>query len=167
MGSAADLNYGADLALLARRCGAAVAQTGNLLVFGAEKDYSSLSTEAALGAREVGGLTLGVTYGKTRDIFVPESASFVVPCGAERGGGREFTLVMSCDGVIALGGGSGTLTEMAMAYQANRPIVVLEGSGGWSDLLAETFIDRRERVLIRKAATPEACVELLLNLLNA
>lgn len=166
MGSAADLQYGANLAGQARLCGAAIADSGNTLVFGAEKDYSSLSTEAALGAREAGGITLGVTYGKTRDIFVPESASLVVPCGAERGGGREFTLVMSSDGIIALGGGSGTLTEIAMAYQANRPIVVLEGSGGWSDLLADSFLDRRERVLIRKAATPAACVELLLTLLN-
>jgi len=43
-------------------------------------------------------------------------------------------LVLSCNALICIWG-SGTLNEIAIAYQANIPIVDLEGSGGWGDKL--------------------------------
>mgnify|MGYP001607054204 CR=1 FL=1 len=68
MGSAADLNYSQDLERLAEEIGAEVAKMGNILVFGAEKDYDSLSTAACRGAQRFNGLTIGVTYGKGKGI---------------------------------------------------------------------------------------------------
>lgn len=165
MGSAADLKYSTKLQDAAQSMGKYIAQNGDYLIFGAEKDYSSLSTEAAIGARKIGGTTIGITYGKDSSIFLPESASIVIPTGLERGGGREFTLVLSCDGIIAIGGGSGTLTEIAIAYQANRPIVVLDKSGGWSEILKDSFLDERKRICIQTAQTPKECVDLLREIL--
>lgn len=165
MGSAADLKYGAELEKLADRIGAAVAKSGATLLFGAERDYDSLSTAAARGAKKAGGLTVGVTYGKGFDGKLEPMADVMIVSGLERGGGRELALVLSCNGIIAIGGGSGTLTEIAIAYQANVPVVVLEGTGGWSEKLANQYLDDRQRFKIESAATPEEAVEKLLRLI--
>ena len=164
MGSAADLNYAKNLEMLAEDVGYYVAKSGAVLMFGAEKDYDSLSTAACRGAKKAGGFTVGVTYGKGLDIFEKENVDVVIASGMERGGGRELALVLSCDVIIALNGGSGTLTEMVIAYQANIPIVTIKGTGGWSEKLAGEYIDARKRVKIESADTPEKAVELAVSL---
>lgn len=161
MGSAADLNYGDEISKLAERVGELLAERGAIVVYGAEKDYDSLSTAAARGAKRKGGITVGVTYGKGMDIWDKEgNTDVIVVTGIERGGGREFVLVNSCDAIIAISGGSGTLTEMAIAYQSDIPMIALTGVGGWSDKLAGQFIDARERRRVLAAVTPEEAVEI-------
>jgi len=163
MGSAADLDYGNEVSMLAERVGELLAEHGATVVYGAEKDYDSLSTAAARGAKRKGGLTIGVTYGKGMDIWDKEgNTDVIIVTGLERGGGREFVLVNSCDAIIAISGGSGTLTEIAIAYQSNIPMVALTGVGGWSDKLAGQFVDARERRRVLAASTPEEAVELAL-----
>jgi len=139
MGSAADLKYSKKIELAAERLGELIAQKGGILFFGAEKDSDSLSTAACRGAKKANGLTVGVTYGKGKDIWEKNYADVIIPCGLERGGGRELVLVLACDAIIAISGGSGTLTELAIAYQANIPMIALTGYGGWSDKLAGTY----------------------------
>lgn len=165
MGSAADMNVQQDFEQLAEDVGYWVAKNNATLVFGAEKDYDSLSTAACRGAKKAGGLTVGVTYGKGTEIY-EKNVDVVIATGLERGGGREMALVLSCDAIIAINGGSGTLTEIAVAYQANIPIVVLEGSGGWADKLAGSFLDSRERVQIQAAKDPEQAVRMALQLIS-
>jgi hypothetical protein len=103
-----------------------------------------------------------VTYGKHKNIWEKDMADFIVASGLERGGGRETTLVLSCDAVIAVSGGSGTLTELAIAYQADIPMVAMTGTGGWSEKLANTFIDGRKRRLTFGAKTPEEAIKIAL-----
>ncbi len=167
MGSAADLNYGKEVEQKAKEMGTFIAQNNALLVFGAEQDSDSLSTVAARAARLFGGTTLGVTYNTSKDIFDPTSASILIACGLARGGGREFVLIGSCDVIIAIGGGSGTLTEIAQAYQLNIPVVVLANTGGWSEKLANTYLDARERFKIISANSPEQAVQLAIELARA
>lgn len=166
MGSAADLNYSPELERLAGEIGEAVARAGATLLFGAERDYDSLSTAAARGAKTAGGLTVGVTYGKGFDGNLEPMADVIIVSGLERGGGRELALVLSCNGIITISGGSGTLTEIAIAYQANVPIVALSGTGGWSEKLADQFLDQRERLKVETAATPKEAVDKLLSLIT-
>lgn len=165
MGSAADLKYTKNVELLAEETGYWVAQKGAVLIFGAEKDYDSLSTAACRGAKKINGLTVGVTYGKGLEVF-EKNVDVIVASGLERGGGREFTLVLSCDGLIVIGGGSGTLTEIAIAYQANIPIVALQGTGGWSERLADSYLDERRRIKIMIAHTPKESVEKIMQLVK-
>lgn len=165
MGSAADLNYSADLERLAEEVGFYVAQSGATLMFGAEKDYDSLSTAACRGAKRAGGLTVGVTYGKGLEVYEKEFADVIIASGLERGGGRELALVLSCDAIITLSGGSGTLTEIAIAYQANIPIVALGSTGGWSEKLAGSYLDKRERIKIALSTSPQDAVRTALKLI--
>jgi len=166
MGSAADLNYSEKLEEIAMKIGEDIAKSGNITVYGAEKDYDSLSTAAARGAKKYNGITVGVTYGKGKDIWDSEgNTDIIISSGLERGGGREFVLVNSCDGIIAVSGGSGTMTEMLIAYQLNIPIVVIEGTGGWADKMAGQFFDDRKR-LKAEAANESDAVEKIIKIIN-
>lgn len=160
MGSAADLAYSKEVEEIAEKLGELIAESGAVLVFGAEKDSDSLSTAACRGAKKKGGLAVGVTYGKHKNVWEKDMADFIVASGLERGGGRETTLVLSCDVVIAVSGGSGTLTELAIAYQGDIPMVAMKNVGGWSEKLADQYIDARERRLTFGANTPEEAVEI-------
>lgn len=160
MGSAADLTYSKKTIESAEKIGELLAQQGATVVFGAEKDVDSLSTAASRGARRVGGLTVGITYGKDKNIY--EKADVIIPTGLERGGGREFSLALACDSIIMIGGGSGTLSEVAAAYQAvtqatpnGIPVIALAGTGGWADKLAGKPLDERNRQIFTRAESPE------------
>lgn len=165
MGSAADLGYTEAVAKLAEEIGREVAKAGCTLVFGAEKDCDSLSTAAGRGARSAGGLTVGITYGK--GLKVHDDADVIIATGLERGGGREFVVAITCDAIIAISGGSGTLNEMAAAYQANIPIVGIVGCGGWSEEMAGRAFDaRRSWLAVKPAKTAKEAVALALGAVN-
>ena len=42
-----------------------------------------------------------------------------------------------------MGGGAGTLSEIALASQINKPILLMKGSGGWADKLTDEYLDQR------------------------
>jgi uncharacterized protein (TIGR00725 family) len=165
MGSAADTKYTKELEKIAEETGKYIAGSGNITVYGAEKDYDSLSTAAARGAKKAGGITVGVTYRKSKKIWDKEGNTDILICtGLERGGGREFVLVNSCDGIIAISGGSGTMNEMLVAYQLNIPIVVIKGTGGWADKMAGKYFDSRKRIKAIPATNPKEAVEKIIKL---
>lgn len=166
MGSAADLNYSNDALNFAKELGKLIAKSGNILVYGAEKQYTSLSTEAAKVATKYGGMTVGVAGGKDKKIFGKFRPTVLINSGLEIGGGREFTLVLSCDVIIAISGGSGTLTEMAIAYQAGIPIIVVDKFGGWANRLSDDYVDDRKRLKCISAKTPEEALEKALEVAN-
>ena len=165
MGFAADLKYSKALEKQTEETGYWVAKRGAVLIFGAEKDYDSLSTAACRGAKKANGLTIGVTYGKGLNVY-EENADVVIATGLERGGGREFVLVNSCDGIIAISGGSGTMNEMLIAYQLNIPIVVIQNTGGWADKIAGQYFDSRKRMKAVVAKSPEDAVQKILRLIK-
>ena len=166
MGSAADLKYTSEVEKIAQKVGELIAKSGNIVVYGAEKDYDSLSTAAARGAKKERGITVGVTYGKGKKIWDKENTDIIIPTGLERGGGREFVLVNICDALITISGGSGTLNEMAVAYQIDIPVVCIVGHGGWSDKLADKYLDDRNRRKFISANTPEQAVNKILDILT-
>lgn len=163
MGSAADLGYEKKIERLAEELGAEIAKAGAILIFGAEKGIDSLSSCACRGAKKAGGLAVGITWGKTKDVY-EKGADVIIPTGLEIGGGREFTLVLACDAIICLSGGSGTLNEIAVAYQANIPVVVIKGTGGWSGKLENQYLDDRNRFKIISAPDPKSAVKTALKL---
>jgi len=155
MGSAADLNYGEEAEEFAKELGRLIAKSNNILVYGAEKEYSSLSTNAAIEASKNGGITVGIKGGKDKKIYGGFRPDVLIPCGLEIGGGREFTLALSCDVIIAISGGSGTLTEMAIAYQAGIPIITVSNFDGWAKKLSGEYIDDRNRIKCIDVRTPK------------
>lgn len=163
IGSCSDLSYSTAAENFAKELGRLIAENKSTLVFGAEKDIDSLPTIAARAAIKASGETLGITYEKGLEIYDSEAASVIVSSGLVRGGGRETTLMLSCDVAIALSGGSGTLNEICVAYQASIPVVAVQGFGGWSDKLAGTYLDDRRRYKFIPASSPGEAVESAVN----
>lgn len=162
LGSSGTLNRSGIIHALSRDTGRQVALRNACLVFGFEGSGGSVSEVAARAAKRAGGMTMAFLWGNT--VTKPAFADITVSTGQERGGGREFAMIRSCDAVIGIGGGSGTLMEFCMAYQLDIPIVVLTPSGGWSRRLAEQPLDSRQRLVLHGAENPLQAVTLAMSL---
>lgn len=167
IGSMADLKYSKKLEQLAESIGDQIARAGYTLVFGAEKDSDSLPTAAARSARRAGGVTIGIAYEKGLKIFDDDSATIVIATGLVRGGGRETVQSLSCNGIIAISGGSGTLNELTVAYQADIPVVTMKNTGGWSSKLAGTFLDNRKRYQYESASSANEALKMLVKMIES
>jgi hypothetical protein len=65
------------------------------------------------------------------------------------GSQRNNLVARVADAAIAVGGGAGTLSEIALAWHEGRPLGSLTESGGWAARLAgERLDDRRERAIV-------------------
>jgi uncharacterized protein (TIGR00725 family) len=79
-------------------------------------------------------------------------------------------VVTNSDAVIAVGGGAGTLSEIAFAWQKGRLIIAMKVEG-WSGEMAGKRIDGRRSMAgpgmdsINEANTPEEAIRLLKELL--
>jgi uncharacterized protein (TIGR00725 family) len=78
---------------------------------------------ACKGARAGGGTTLGILPGLDRAEANPY-VDVAVPTGL--GEARNALVVRAADTLIAVGGGYGTLSEVALALKAGKPVVGLE-----------------------------------------
>lgn len=67
------------------------------------------------------------------------AADIVIPTGLDV---ARNVLVAAADAVVAVGGGAGTLSEVALAWQLRRPVLAWTG-GGWSAELAGKALDHR------------------------
>ena len=134
----------ARTAALARRVGAAVAQSGAVLCSGG---LGGVMEAASRGAAEAGGLVVGILPGFRRQ----EANRWVaVPIVTGMDQARNVVLVRSCDALIAVGGMYGTLSEIALALKLGVPVV---GLGTW-----RLRQPGGRPVPIIRAATPEAAV---------
>ena len=78
---------------------------------------------AARGARSAGGLTIGLLPGED-----PTEANEYIDVAIASGLGhaRNAILARTADGIVALGGGLGTLSEIALALRNGRPTVGIQ-----------------------------------------
>jgi uncharacterized protein (TIGR00725 family) len=104
-------------------------EVGSLLAVGGAVVFTGglggVMAAASRGAREAGGLTVGLLPGDDRGAANPWVA-VVVPTGL--GELRNGLVVRAADAIVAVGGGYGTLSEIALALKAGRPVF---GLGTW------------------------------------
>src|SRR3989338_840211 len=93
---------------------------------------------AAKGAKEAGGISIGISpaasyASHTKSYKLPtDYFDFVIYTGFDYAG-RNLLLTRSADAVIICCGRIGTLNEFTIAFEDNKPVGVLEGSGGTAD----------------------------------
>lgn len=122
--------------------GRAIAINGCTLVTGA---CPGLPQAAACGAKQAGGLVVGISPGLSLDEHVnkygsPTEFHDVLVFTGSGLMGREVVNIRSSDIVVIAGGRSGTLGELAIAYDEGKLIGVLTGTGGISDLVEEILL---------------------------
>lgn len=127
---------------LAERLGKALIDEGYRIQHGG---MSGIMEAVSKGAKQSSnykeGMVIGIIPG-----FNPDEANpyvdIVIPTGLNI---MRNAIVANADAVIAIGGGAGTLSEMAMAWQMKRMIIAYDVEG-WSGKLADKKIDNKTRV---------------------
>ena len=110
------------LAHLARSVGSGLARRGAVVVTGG---LGGVMEAASEGARSAGGLTVGILPGADRrdaNRFV----EIVLPTGL--GEARNVLVALAGEALVAIGGGTGTLSEVALALKGGVRVVALEFS---------------------------------------
>ncbi len=147
------------LEALAERAGRAALDAGfHLACGGLGGVMAAASRGARTSAAHGRGLVLGILPGADKAAANPD-CDLVVATGM--GVARNVILVTTADAVLVLGGGAGTLSEIALAWQLGKPIAALSPSGGWAGELAGRRVDARRADAIHAAETPEEAVRWL------
>ncbi len=145
---------------LAERVGVEIARKGAVLCCGG---LGGIMEAACRGAKREGGQTLGILPTDVKE-HANEFVDIAVPTGL--GYARNFLVAKTGDAVIALDGSAGTLSEIAIAWFSNKPVISLVPSGGWAAKLAGERIDDRRADAIYAAASPEEAVEMVFQAMN-
>jgi len=124
-----------DIKELSKEVGREIARKGCVLVTGAT---TGVPYFAAIGYKEIDGFSVGfspasseASHLKTYKLPV-DPFDLMIYTGADYVG-RDVIMTKSVDGVIIVCGRMGTLHEFTTAFEAKKPIAVLEGSGGTAD----------------------------------
>lgn len=112
----------AETDAIAQEVGRLLAEAGAILVCGG---LEGVMTAACRGADSAGGLSVGLLPG-TRRSEANEFLDIALPTGM--GEMRNALIVRCVDAVIAIGGGWGTLSEIALARKTGVPVF---GIGTW------------------------------------
>jgi uncharacterized protein (TIGR00725 family) len=106
-----------SLADIAFEVGQGIARRGAVLICGG---MTGVMEHAARGAHTAGGMTIGLL--PTAD--VRDANEYIeVAIATGLGHARNAVLGLTADGVIAIGGGLGTLSEIALSLRNGRPAI--------------------------------------------
>jgi uncharacterized protein (TIGR00725 family) len=150
-----------ELEELAYQVGKEVAKSDSVLINGG---LGGVMKAASRGAQDAGGLVVGIIP-QNDPSFANEYCDVVIPSGL--GLARDFLTALSADGVIIVGGGSGTLSELCAAYMHKKPIAAIKNSGGVATKYADSFLDHRQNVKIVGVSTPNEAIRYVLSQITA
>ncbi|MDD5253664.1 MAG: TIGR00725 family protein [Candidatus Nanoarchaeia archaeon] len=121
--------------------GSMIAKKGYILLTGG---CTGIAESAAQGAKESGGIVIGFSPESHRTSFNKDlkykNHDIIIFSGMGYKG-RNLLMIRSCDAVIVINGGMGTLDEVTIAEGEEKHIVVIEGTGGCADKLKKIFQD--------------------------
>ena len=141
---------------MAYEVGKEIACAGAVLICGG---LGGVMESACKGAKENGGMTVGIIP-QEEFLYANEYCDVVVCTGMAYA--RDFIVASSADGIIAVGGGVGTLIELGVGYMTKKAMVAISGSGGVADIYSGKFLDERNRVPITVAKDAKTAVEMIL-----
>ena len=124
-----------DIKKLSEEIGKEIARQKCILITGATTGCPYFSSK---GYKKIGGLSIGfspaaseIAHIKTYKLPV-DTFDVIVYTGFDYSG-RNLLMTNAADGVIIICGRMGTLNEFTIAFEDQKPIGVLEGSGGTAD----------------------------------
>ena len=137
---------------LAYRVGALIAKEGFVLVCGG---LGGVMEAACRGAKSAGGLTVGILPGREKSSANPY-VDLAIPTAMSEA--RNAVVVLSGEAAVAVGGGFGTLSEIALALRAGKTVVSL---ASWR--LEE---EKAQGASLLRAETPEEAIQAVLSALR-
>ncbi len=127
-----------ELLQLAEQVGAEIAKKKSIVICGG---LGGVMEAACRGAKKEGGLTIGVLPGTRKT----DANSWIdLPIVTGIGEARNSVIVRTADGLIAIGGQYGTLSEIAFALKFSKPIVGLET---WQNIPDMVHVDQPEQAV--------------------
>lgn len=105
---------------IAERVGREIGERGHALVCGG---LGGAMAAACRGANAAGGRTIGILPGSDR---AAANEYVDVPIATGMGDARNALVVGNGDGAVAIDGGYGTLSEVALALAAGRPVAGID-----------------------------------------
>jgi len=124
---------------ISKEVGREIARQKCVLVTGATTGVPYFS---AIGCKEAGGFNVGFSPATSEDAHLKtyklpiDPFDVMIYTGADYVG-RNVIMSKSVDGVIIICGRMGTLHEFATAFEIQKPIGVLEGTGGTADKIKQ------------------------------
>ncbi len=123
---------------------------------------------ASKGAHEAGGVVIGFLPGRTRQ---GANRYLTIPLCTGLGEIRSHLTISASDAVIMIAGSTGTLNEATIAY-GQKPLIVIAGTGGWSDRLPQALhggshFDERASAIVHFVSSAAEAVELACSLASA
>tara|TARA_B100000029_G_scaffold243061_1_gene240285 strand:+ start:1027 stop:1527 length:501 start_codon:yes stop_codon:yes gene_type:complete len=145
-----------ELESIAYEAGKEIAKSGSVLITGG---LGGVMQAASHGAKDANGITVGIIP-QDDSSLANKFCDIVIPSGI--GLSRDFLNALSADGVIVVGGGSGTLSEICAAYMYKKPIATVKNSGGMAAKYSDQYLDHRENVKIIGFDSPKDAVNYIL-----
>ena len=109
----------AQIAALAEDVGARLARQGLVVLTGGR---GGVMAAASRGARQAGGLTVGILPGQTHEGINPDVE---IPILTGLGEARNAVVACASEALVAIAGEYGTLSEMALALKMGRSVIGL------------------------------------------
>ncbi|MDZ7717143.1 MAG: TIGR00725 family protein [Balneolaceae bacterium] len=110
--------------------GKLIAQQNWVLLTGGRK--AGVMDAASKGAKEFGGLTIGILPGSNKKGI---SDYVDIPIVTGMGSARNNINVLSCDVIVACGSGLGTASEIMLALKAKKPVILINQDESLLDFL--------------------------------
>lgn len=145
---------------IAYEVGVEIAKSDSVLITGG---LGGVMSAASHGAHDTNGLTVGIIP-QNDATMANEFCDIVIPTGI--GLARDFLNALTADGVIIVGGGSGTLSEVCAAYMYKKPMVAIRNIKSSIEPYIDGFIDHRKNIKIVGADTPQDAVKKILELIS-
>jgi uncharacterized protein (TIGR00725 family) len=144
----------AQVAEKSRQLGRLLAEAGFTVLCGGG---TGAMEAVARGASEAGGLTIGILRGHDAS-ETPPNAHIQIALYSGISHARNLINVLSSEVVVAIAGGYGTLSEIALALTNAKPVVLLDS---WRCEVPGGAPQAR----IHRAASPEEAVQVVKSLL--
>ncbi len=129
-----------DLQELAYKVGYILGEQGAIVYTGG---LGGVMEAASHGAVDAGGVTVGILPGNKAEEANPY---VLIPVITDMGHARNVILVRSAEILVAIGGGYGTLSEIALALKMWKPVIGLKT---WKDISGVHYVSSPEEVLVK------------------
>ena len=123
---------------IAEEVGKCIAQEGGILITGG---LGGVMEAASKGAKQAGGITIGILPGLSRE---DANRYVVIPITTGLSHARNIIIARSADALIAVSGGYGTLSEIAIGLKLGKPVI---GIKTWDTIEGVIKVDHPEEAI--------------------